>query len=95
MRKVLSVIFVFLFVCLWQGVESYALPCSMSNGTDSIGTGGSLPGMGWGDTANTTAIQKVKTHVDTVICYDLNGKAVKKNSKSIIIKNGKCRIINQ
>lgn len=95
MRKALAIISVFLVVCLWQGARSYALSSPLSDGVDSTGTGGNLPDMGWGDTANTTVIQDMQLHVDTAISYDLSGKAIKNNTKSIIIKNSKCRIIKR
>ena len=93
MRKALALISVFLFVCFWQGAGSYALSYPLSDGVDSTGTGGNLPDMGWGDTTNTTALKTVRAKADTAVCYDLSGKAIKNNTKSIIIKNGKCQII--
>lgn len=95
MRKAIALISVFLFVCIWQGAESYALSYPMSDDTDTTGTGGNLPSMGWGDTANSTDLQFVQTHIDTALSYDLNGKALDDKSKSIIIKNGRCRIIKR
>jgi len=60
---------------------------------DSTGTGGEIPGMGWGDTTNTTALKMVQSKADTATCYDLSGRKIKNEPKSFIIKNGKCLLI--
>lgn len=59
---------------------------------DSTGTGGNLPGMGWGDE---TDIKKVQQQNDSTKTYDINGRTVAETNKQIIIKKGKCQIIKQ
>ena len=81
-----------LFIPSASGVTSGAANCCAD---DTTGTGGSLPNMEWGDTAQTTtALPSLPTCADTAVCYDLNGRVMKTiNGGQLMIRNGKCRVL--
>lgn len=83
----------FIWILFVPSASGYTPEATATCTGDSTGTGGSLPGMGWGDTTNTTTLKTVRAKADTAACYDLSGKVIKNNTKTIIIKNGKCQII--
>ena len=93
MKTLLSLVIILTLPCFCLNAEICPEPISHSE-TDSTGTGGSLPGMGWGDTSDdATKVKEIEVPVDTSAIYNLSGQ--KSKEEGLVIKNYKCYILKK
>lgn len=79
------------FFCIWS--LSLMVLGSTTQGSDSTGTGTTVPDMSWGDTLQSTHVRKVLAMPkDSIAIFDISGKRTTKNAKGVVIKNNKVTI---
>lgn len=87
-----------LLTCLCANADVKVGACVASDAdTTATNTGGTIPGMGWGNQGTgeetSSADQRVTWPTDSVQTFNLSGQ--KSNPQGIVIKNHKCIIIKK